>query len=226
MNVIIIGLGGIGSILSDKILRYLHTDKTSSDHHLVFIDGDQYEEKNLIRQDFSIWGNKAQSKYDELNKRFLNVSLEYRTCFVNEDNINLIIKDNDIIFLCVDNHKTRRLTSEHCKNLPNVTLISGGNEYTDGNAQLYVRRGGQDVTPDLCAYHPEIQNAEDKSPEQMSCSELQASAPQLYFTNMSVATMMLWLFYNSVVRSNFTKSEVYFDIVSMSADSKIRRVKN
>jgi molybdopterin/thiamine biosynthesis adenylyltransferase len=226
MNVVIIGLGGIGSIISEKVLRYLHTDPTSRGHRLTFIDGDEYEEKNLIRQDFLVWGNKAKSKYDELNDRFINVSLGFRDYFINEKNIYLTIQENDIIFLCVDNHKSRKVVSDYCKTLQNVTLISGGNEYTDGNAQLYVRRGGVDITPDLCAYHPEIRNSLDKSPEQMSCIELQAAAPQLYFTNMSVATMMLWLFYNSIVRSDFSKSEVYFDMVSMSADSKIRRVKN
>jgi hypothetical protein len=103
-------------------------------------------------------------------------------------------------------------------------LISGGNEFTDGNVQLYVRRGGQDLTPDLCKYHPEIANPDDRLPTEMSCEELAQSDPQLYFTNLGVATLMCWTFYNAIVKKSYERSEVYFDILTMNTNSKVRAV--
>ncbi len=111
----------------------------------------------------------------------------------------------------------------YASTLKNVVLISGGNELTDGNVQLYVRREGVDLTPKLTDYHPEIENPTDKSPDEMSCQELEESSPQLLFTNMSVATLMCQVFYN-FMQGNVKFSEVYFDMLDMCADSKVRAV--
>lgn len=224
LNIVIIGLGGIGSILCEKISRFLNFDKEINPV-MTLIDGDSYERKNLKRQDFTIFGNKAQAKAKELLLKFKRLDVHAINDFVDDKTVSNLIKEKDIVFLAVDNHKTRMIVSDYCKTLSNVILISGGNEYTDGNAQLYIRKGGEDLTPNLCAYHPEIRNPEDKLPGEMSCQELAESAPQLYFTNLTAATIMCWLFYNAVVNNEYTKSEVYFDISTMTLDSKIRKVK-
>jgi len=59
----------------------------------------------------------------------------------------------------------------------------------------------------------------------MSCQELAESDPQLYFANLGVATLMCWAFYNAVVRKQLERSEVYFDLTTMTTDAKIRIVK-
>ena len=46
------------------------------------------------------------------------------------------------MFLCVDNHKSRMIINNYCKQLNDVILFSGGNEFTDGNVQIYVRKEG------------------------------------------------------------------------------------
>jgi molybdopterin/thiamine biosynthesis adenylyltransferase len=152
--------------------------------------------------------------------------------YVNTDNISEVIQEDDIVFIGVDNHATRKIISEYVqKSVNNITVISGGNEYTDGNVQIYIRKEGKDLTPSLTAYHPEIETPGDKSPEDMSCQELAESAPQLLFTNLTVATIMCWVFYRLVKTEDIPglgldKSEVYFDIVSMSVLSKTREVPN
>lgn len=224
MNILIIGLGGIGSILADQVARYLNYDPNFRDSTLTLLDGDSYETKNYVRQNFVDLGNKATSKYFDLISRFHNIKFAHMACFLTKLNIDLLDKF-DIIFMGVDNHKTRKLVSDYCKTLQNVILISGGNEYTNGSSQLYIRKEGKDLTPDLCAYHPEIRNAIDKSPDELSCEELAMSTPQLLFTNLTAAMTMCWLFYNTVIRNDIKKSEVYFDIEKMAADSKQRVVK-
>lgn len=219
----IIGLGGIGSILSEKISRFINYSNTKA--NVTLIDGDEYETKNFERQDFSNMGNKAQVKSFELQSKFNNIEFKSFPFYVNKDVIDTLIEDGDTVFLAVDNHKTRKLVSDYSKSLNNITLISGGNDYVDGNVQIYVRKGGEDLTPSLTDYHPEIDEPDDKSPDEMSCQELSAAGePQLYFTNLAAATLMCCAFYN-VLQENYKNSEAYFDITTMKVDSKSRELK-
>lgn len=222
MNIVIVGLGGIGSILVDRICRFINFSEELEDTEIILVDGDVYEPKNFKRQDFIRIGNKAGVKADELEMKFENINFDVIDYYINEINTSEVFKSGDIIFVCVDNHKTRMVINNYCKTLNDVTIISGGNELTDGNVQLYVRKGGKDLTPDLCTYHPEIANPDDKLPDEMSCEELSISEPQLYFTNLGVATIMCWMFYNAVLKEHYDRSEVYFDITTMTADAKIR----
>lgn len=225
-NITIVGLGGIGSILSNSISRFINSNTKPDEPKktINLIDGDDYEAKNVERQEFSVFGNKAESKARELKHKFGNVKFVDIPFFIDTENIDNLIKNNDLVFLAVDNHKTRKLVSDHAKTLNDITIISGGNELEDGNVQLYIRKNGNDVTPSLTDYHPEIKNAVDKLPSEMSCEELQNSEPQLYFTNLGVATFMTFTFYN-FLKGNYNFSEVYFDMNTMKADSKIRKVK-
>jgi molybdopterin/thiamine biosynthesis adenylyltransferase len=225
MNIKIIGLGGIGSILCERLCRFLNYSQVDTNFNVTLIDGDEYEDKNLERQEFTRLGDKAEIKASDLKVKYLNLIIDYVIDYINADTISGVIKEKDIIFLCVDNHKTRMVVSNYCKTLNDVILISGGNELTDGNVQIFVRKGGVDLTPDLCAYHPEIANPSDRSPDEMSCEELSKSEPQLYFTNLSVATIMCWAYYNVVVQQNIKASEIYFDMSIMSVDAKTRIVK-
>ena len=224
MNIKIIGLGGVGSILVERLCRFINygADITAN---LTLVDGDSYEDKNYERQEFSTLGNKAEVKATDLEIQYPTLPLNVIPAFVNETTLSDVIREGDVIFLCVDNHKTRMIVNNYCKQLNNVTLISGGNELTDGNVQTYIRRDGKDVTPDIAAYHPEIAKPDDKLPDEMSCEELSQSEPQLYFANLGVATIMCWAFYNAVVKSNLEASEVYFDLTTMNARAQNRLVK-
>ena len=224
MKIKIIGLGGVGSILIERLCRFLnYGEQLNVD--ITLVDGDHYEEKNYERQEFSTLGNKAEVKAIDLELQFPTLAFDVFPTFINESTVSDVIKEGDIIFLCVDNHKTRMIVNNYSKQLKDLTLISGGNELTDGNVQIYIRADSKDVTPDLCAYHPEIANPDDKLPDEMSCEELSHSEPELYFTNLGVATLMCWSFYNAIVRNNLEASEVYFDIKSMNSLAQNRLVK-
>lgn len=224
MQITIIGLGGIGSVLVNTISRYLNTKNDST--AIILVDGDDYESKNRERQEFLNFGNKAEAKVSELIHKFENINFLAIPEFLTENNCNLIIKENAVVFVCVDNHKTRRLISEYAKKLNNITIISGGNELTDGNVQIFIRKNGENLTPSLTDYHPEIKEATDKSPNEMSCEELSNAAPQLFFTNFMVAGHMCSAFYNVFEKNNLKISEVYFDLLTMNSNSKIRTPKN
>ena len=226
MNISIIGLGGIGSILVNTLSRYLDTNCSLHPVHIKLVDGDDYEPKNTIRQEFIYFGNKAYIKKRELSNKFSNIYYEDFQMFLDDNFISEIISENSIVFVAVDNHKTRKLVSDYAKKLNDIIIISGGNELTDGNVQIFIRKGGENVTPSLTDYHPEIENFEDKLPNEMSCEELSNSAPQLYFTNFMVAGHMCSAFYNVIEKNNYKVSEVYFDLLTMNANAKKRIPKN
>lgn len=226
-NVKIIGLGGIGSVVCESLSRFLNYAKGLDKYpRVTLIDGDKFETKNHERQNFITEGeNKAKTKQQELKEKFNGIVFNSEPVFVSNFNVSKLIDDRDIVMLCVDNHKTRKVVSDYCSKLNNVVLISGGNELEEGNVQIFVKKDGQKITPSLTDYHKELDNPLDKSPDEMSCEELSKSEPQLYFTNLMAASYMLTAFYN-VWKGRLDFSEVYFDNVTMKADSKIRKVKN
>lgn len=218
----VIGLGGIGSILVNILSQF--EDSLHDDVIINLVDGDEYELKNKDRQSFiGIGKNKAEAKKHELSRKWERVDFKEFPVFVTEDNVNQFVKENSIVFVCVDNHKSRKIINDAAENLNDVMIISGGNEMVDGNSQSYVRKGGKKLTPSLTDYHNEIKNPTDKHPNEMSCEELMKSEPQLLFTNFSVVDCMFKLYFNNL-NGNYV-SEVYFDNNLLTALPKERKPK-
>jgi molybdopterin/thiamine biosynthesis adenylyltransferase len=207
-----IGIGGIGCALLPFLCRYLQYSGEGA--RLTLIDGDRFERGNAARQAFSGLGNKAEVKSRELAQEFEALALRSRPEYVTEDNVARLIGEGEVVFLMVDNHASRNLVNRHVSSLADLTLISGGNDYEDGNVQVFVRQGGQDLTPSLARYHPEIAAPQDRNPAALSCEELMAAgAPQLLFANLMVASLMLNAFY-ALRQGRLNYSEVYLDIVA------------
>jgi hypothetical protein len=219
----IIGLGGVGGIVA----RYLSVFLASLDRdaRLVLIDGDDFEHSNHTRMLFGSYGNKAVVTQNELAPRFAESSLSIIAVeeYVTRENISRLIQSGDIVLLTVDNHATRKLVSDHCGTLPEVCLLSGGNDGVEkdasgqmrrgtyGNVQIYLRRGGADASPSLTRYHAEITQPADKLPTDKSCTDLIVSVPQILFANLTVATCLLntlWLYLCDALHY----SELAFDI--------------
>ena len=208
-SVKLIGLGGVGHIVARYVALFLVS--FGSEVRLVLLDGDSFELSNASRMFFGACGNKAAVVRDELLPRFTDSSLSLIAIeeYLTPDNISRLILEGDLVLLTVDNHATRKLVNDHCAQLRDVCLISGGNDGvgknangavrrgTYGNVQVYVRSQGQDVTPPLTRHHPEIQTPADRLPTDQSCTELIASVPQILFTNLAVASNILntfWLY--------------------------------
>jgi len=220
LDIKVIGIGGIGCALLPHLARYLHADGERA--RLTLVDGDAFEVRNGDRQAFPELGNKAKVKASELARQFEGLSIRAVPEFVTPENVGRLIRSSDVVILAVDNHKTRRLVSDHCQVLFEVTLISGGNDCTDGNVQIYVRQAGRDVTLPLTRFHPEIADPQDRSPHEMSCDELsQEAVPQLLFTNLAVASAMLNAFY-AWRQGKLQYGEVYLDILAGKANPVAR----
>jgi hypothetical protein len=239
INIKVIGLGGIGSWLIPLITKYARfTMLQRKKITITGIDGDAYDSLNRPRQNFLNLGNKARIKMMELKDEYdryvpPGFSLDHFALasideYITENNIDKMIVDGDTVFMCVDNHKTRSIVSKHCKKLNNIILISGGNDITVGNIQIFQKKEGEELIADLCAYHPEIEYPRDKAPYELSCEEMQESAPQLIFTNAMVAVLMCCAYYDLLtdkINMQNPIGEAYFDICTLKCDSKLRKPK-
>ena len=159
-RIVIVGLGGIGSWVLQGLAPYLQFDQQNS-WSLVLVDGDEYEEKNRARQVFDELGSKAEVQAAWVARKYNRVRVQPVAQYISVDGtedtypVSDAIRSGDIVFSCLDNHKTRKMVADHCATLRDVVLISGGNEYTDGNVQIFVRRQGRDLTCRLEKYHPD-----------------------------------------------------------------------
>jgi len=214
VNIKVIGLGGIGSCLVPLLARFLNFNY--SDAIVTLIDGDSFEESNAERQSFDRLGNKAEVTAESLGQTFPKLCFRSVPEFVTNDNLPALVYNEDIVFLCVDNHASRKLVSDHGENLADVSIFSGGNEFTDGNVQIFIRKEGANVTLPLAnEFHPEIGNAADTHLPTAGCMQMQAAAPQQIFANNTAATIMLNAFY-SHLQGKAMADEVYFDVLTGS----------
>lgn len=221
-SVVVVGLGGIGSHLIEPLVRYLAAEtskqKSKGPSELILVDGDRVEESNLGRQRFEQedLGIKKSEAWAENLKSMFKVDFNIIAIpeYISQRNIKNIIKDCSVVFSCVDNHATRKLLQVHSFTLRNTLLITGGNDWVDGNIMIYRRQEGKELTPPITKYHREIRFPQDRNPAEMSCTELaQSGSPQLIFANLSAATLMLNAFFGEGGGNRSqTNVETYFDI--------------
>jgi molybdopterin/thiamine biosynthesis adenylyltransferase len=219
-RVVLVGGGGVGTHLAEPLYRTLFHSERCWSLPMCIIDGDEFEEENDTRQRFSETGqNKASVLQKDLQEVFGEFAdIECIEEYVSEKNIGVLIKDDDIVLSCVDNHRTRKLLSDRISTLKNAALISGGNDLTTGSTQVFVRSRGKNITPPLTHLHPEIEFPEDENPaDRVGCIIQAQSSPQILAANMMVATLMLSAFWNILdwldqEKKKFGFTEQYFDI--------------
>jgi tRNA A37 threonylcarbamoyladenosine dehydratase len=101
VNVLVIGLGGVGGYAFEALIR-------SGIINITIVDGDTIEESNLNRQIISSNNNIGNKKCDEAKERALsinpNLNIKIIDEFITKDNFDLILKDkyDYIIDACDD----------------------------------------------------------------------------------------------------------------------------
>ena len=222
-NIIVIGIGGIGGCLIPDLLKFLNS------HHprttVTFVDGDEFTDDNRGRQLVFQLANKARVVKEHFEGQYPNIRLTCIESFVTEETIAEIISEDAIIFLCVDNHATRKLVSDYCEDMENVIVFSGGNELKDGNMQIFMRENGVNKSFPIANHlHREIQFPTDRNPAELGCQDLQERVRQLLATNRSIATVMFNAFTayaegELLVEGKLRYDEVYIDIITNNSRS-------
>ena len=215
-RIVLIGLGGIGSQLLPSLVRYL-SFRPAPRPLLVLVDGDAYEPGNRSRQlfpDDALGTNKAEALAQVF--RGSGLAVQAIAEFVGPANVGFVVREGDLCLLAVDNHPTRALVDRHIVGLTDVTLISGGNDETDGNVQLVRRRDGYSVDGHLTEIHPEIGEAAQSDTEsaEPGCQVLAVERPQLLVTNLMVASAMLNALWAVIEHGSVPYSEVYLDVIA------------
>ena len=203
---LLIGVGGTGSFLLSPLIRFLTTHYRNSENswELFLVDGDDVEEKNLDRQLFdesAIKSNKAVAAsipYGYLSKVFPVDE------YLGKDNIDQLITDGCTVFIGVDNLPTRARIQAHCLTLSNCVVINGGNEFSTGSCQMWIRKDGENITPVLTFLHPEI-SSKGADRATMSCAAIAAldGGEQLITANMTSA---MWILSALMVYRKYTLS--------------------
>lgn len=222
----VIGLGGVGQPVATYLARYLAG--LGRPARLLLVDGDAFEAGNETRMDVpGLMENKALALQARLGPALRGGSLTLAAVpeHVTPANVARLVRGGprESVLLCVDNHATRKLVADHARGLDDIVLVSGGNDGigpdgagvvrhgTAGNVQVFLRRGGRDLTPAITDHHPEIADPRDRRPDEAGCGELARAAPQLLFTNLFTASCMLatwWLHACDALEY----SEMVFDI--------------
>ena len=234
-RVVIVGLGGVGTHLVFPLTRFLYY--LGIDLEVLLVDGDHFTASNSARQQFSeadgLGRNKADCIHEELAQTYagdLRLCFDHEEEYLKPDNIAEVIAERDVVFLCVDNHATRKLVSDHAASLGEVALISGGNEGADdpsagtcGNVQVYVVEDGVVRCNPMTQFHPEIASPEDKNPADLSCDEAaESGTPQILFANLAVASAMANAFFSLASAGAPPFEELYLDIASGKARPTVR----
>jgi molybdopterin/thiamine biosynthesis adenylyltransferase len=219
-RIVLVGLGGIGSQLVPSLVRYLAL-RPEPRPVLVLVDGDAYEPSNRTRQVFpegAIGSNKAEALAEAYRG---GLTVQAVADYLTEANVATVIRDGDVVLLAVDNHWTRFVVDKHLATLDEVTLISGGNDETDGNVQLVRRRDGEFVDGGLAEIHGEIGRAtETEFAARNGCERQVEERPQLVVTNLMVASAMLNCLWAVLERGSVSYSEVYLDVIANAMRSR------
>jgi hypothetical protein len=81
------------------------------------------------------------------------------------------------------------------------------------------------VTAPLTQFHPEIREPRGKMPNELSCTELANSVPQIIFANLSVASAMLNAFF-AYAANRLSYQEVQLDILDARMQPQLPIVPN
>jgi molybdopterin/thiamine biosynthesis adenylyltransferase len=218
---VLVGCGGIGSQLLAPLVRYLvHHSREAL---LVLVDGDVFEPGNALRQEFpasAVGSNKAEALAGWV--REAGLACQAVPIYLDDANVGEVVRDGDLVLLAVDNHRTRALVDRHLGDLREATLISGGNDETDGNIQLVRRRDGVSLDGSLIEVHPEIATATDGPASGQGCAAQVAERPQLLVTNLMVASAMLNCLWAVCEQGSAPYSEVYLDVIQNAARPRRR----
>ena len=131
IKIAVVGAGGLGGFVLNGLVR-LGAKK------ITIIEYDKFQLSNTNRQCFCNADNIGKSKAHTLAKELNKISPSDITVIesmLTENNVDVLLKNFDIVFDCVDDIKAKLVLEEYClKN--NMPLIHGGVDKTYGQAAI------------------------------------------------------------------------------------------
>lgn len=220
MTFYIVGAGGTGGYFIRDFARFIYSfyerriDKGDRDKiRIIVIDGDDVEEKNLLRQNFipsDLGKNKAEVMTARYNKAF-GIGMEYIPQFFNKELYDDLKRSEtdygtcDVFIGCVDNNEARRSIDaemnrgeRRSSHAIRKFWIDAGNQRKSGQVILGGRRkasyyGDDFKIPTVADLYPEILDASADEEVVVSCAERMMEDEQNMFINIMAASNLLLL---------------------------------
>ena len=128
LNILVIGLGGVGGYVVESLAR-------SGVNNLTLVDFDKIDITNINRQIIATYDSIGNLKTEEFKKRISlinkNCNVKTISSFIDENNIDLLFTEKyDYIVDCCDSVKTKELIIKYCKekNIKSITCCGTGNK--------------------------------------------------------------------------------------------------
>lgn len=235
VKIVMIGAGGTGGHIAPHLYRLLYALERPV--QFIVCDGDIVEEKNLVRQNFTE-ADLGQNKAKVVAERYSNVfglETSYVPDFVeNADQLRQLLTPHSwqtgryvtdpktgcntletvselvILIGAVDNNRSRQLCHEVFLQAKELIYIDSGNgEYT-GQVVCGIRRGGKTIYKPVGLLYPDMAQADDLFPSEVSCADTSVSAPQTIVANLMAATAVVTMIYNILVIGSSTVQQATF----------------
>ncbi len=238
---IVIGAGGTGGYLVADLARYIASNKKIYGA-ITLIDGDNVEEKNLIRQNF-VLADVGKNKAEALAIRYaahFGINIQYYPKFLDKPGVlskiiseavlpkylQKFFKMEPVILGCVDNNKSRALIYTVFAANSGCCWIDAGNDIHFGQVVLGYNCLASMISPinlpiDLpmefslpCTIeaNPSMMNNLAKLPTEMSCAEHAISSPQTIFANRTASSLMLNFIHTYVMNRKIDCNNVWFNL--------------
>lgn len=240
-----LGAGGTGGHIAPHLYRLLHALERGQMRFIV-VDGDNVERKNLVRQNF-IEADLGENKARVLAERYSTVfglETEYIPEYIeSEQRLKELVTPQiwkthqsyekgkwrqhyltELVILlgCVDNNKSRSLCHKVFYQMDDLVYIDSGNGEFTGQVVCGVRSAGRTMQKPVGAIYPEILDATDKFPTELSCAEASVSAPQAITANITAACAVVDMVYNILARGELDVQSVSFSTTSINVRSTIK----
>lgn len=253
VKIVMIGAGGTGGHIAPHLYRLLYALERPV--QFIVCDGDIVEEKNLVRQNFTE-ADLGQNKARVVAERYSNVfglETSYVPDFIEsaERLEELItprrwntgryttdpktghygpetISELVILIGAVDNNRSRQLCHEVFLQANELIYIDSGNgEYT-GQVVCGIRRNGKTFYKPVGQLYPDMAQADDLFPSEVSCADASVSAPQTIVANLMAATAVVTMIYNILVVGSSTVQQATFSTktVNIRAYQKQKKRRN
>lgn len=119
-NILVIGLGGVGSYVVESLIR-------SGIINITIVDHDTIDITNLNRQLMTNLNNIGNKKVDEVEKRILSINKDVKITkidkFIDSSNIDIINNTYDYVIDCCDTFNTKCEIIKTCLN-KNIKFIT------------------------------------------------------------------------------------------------------
>lgn len=234
-QILVVGAGGTGTYFLKEFSRYL-SGNTAARKQIVSLtvaDGDMVEEKNLARQAFEsadIGQKKAAVMASILSDAFGLTWNSYSKYLTNIKQIEELFKQGrlhagcydkkeivPVIIGCVDNHACRLLCETFFNSEKDCIYFDSANEFSSGEIIFASRKKGKLVSPLRSMIFPDILKADKRNVEEMSCTELNAAAPQHIAVNMNAGLYLLSAVTRLLETGVVVKGITMFDVLNMDS---------